>query len=111
LETEDSFTEKLFEWYLRKGVILTKDNLAKRNGHGSKKCFFVIKMKQSNIYSSNIVLPDLYGQSSFQPCIRLVESPIFLGIGLTTLNKGLKGILGWERLLLFGRYGYVEIIK
>ena len=26
--------------YLRRGVILTKDNLAKRNWHGSKKCVF-----------------------------------------------------------------------
>jgi hypothetical protein len=24
---------------------------------------------------------------------------------------GLKSILGWERLPLFGRYGYVEMIK
>jgi hypothetical protein len=31
---------KVFGWYLRKGVILTKDNLAKRNWHGSKKCVF-----------------------------------------------------------------------
>ena len=29
---------KVFAWYLRRGVILTKDNLAKRNWHGSKKC-------------------------------------------------------------------------
>jgi hypothetical protein len=28
---------KIFAWYLRRGVILTKDNLAKRNWHGSKK--------------------------------------------------------------------------
>jgi hypothetical protein len=28
-----------------------------------------------------------------------------------SLIIGLKSILGWERLLLFGRYGYVEIIK
>ena len=27
---------KVFAWYLRRGVILTKDNLAKRNWHGSK---------------------------------------------------------------------------
>jgi hypothetical protein len=26
--------------YLRKGVVLMKDNLAKRNWHGSKKCVF-----------------------------------------------------------------------
>src|SRR4051812_28198619 len=31
---------KIFAWYLRKGVILTKDNLVKRNWHGSKQCVF-----------------------------------------------------------------------
>ena len=34
---------KKFAWYLRRGVILTKDNLAKRNWHGSKKCVFCHK--------------------------------------------------------------------
>jgi hypothetical protein len=38
---------KVFGWYLRKGVVLTKDNLTKRNWHGgTKNVFFVIKMKQ-----------------------------------------------------------------
>jgi hypothetical protein len=31
---------KIFMWYLIKGVVLTKDNLAKRNWHGNKKCVF-----------------------------------------------------------------------
>ena len=31
---------KIFAWYLRKGVILTKDNLVKRNWHGSSSCVF-----------------------------------------------------------------------
>jgi hypothetical protein len=31
---------KVFGWYLRKGVVLTKDNLAKRNWHESKMCVF-----------------------------------------------------------------------
>jgi hypothetical protein len=31
---------KVFAWYLRRGVILTKDNLAKRNWNGSKKCVY-----------------------------------------------------------------------
>ena len=31
---------KMFAWYLRRGVILTKDNLAKHNWHESKKCVF-----------------------------------------------------------------------
>ena len=33
-----SLQTKVFAWYLRKGVILTKDNLFKRNWKGSKKC-------------------------------------------------------------------------
>ena len=32
---------KIFAWYLRKGVILTKDNLVKRNWHGSTKMCFL----------------------------------------------------------------------
>ena len=31
---------KIFAWYLRRGVILTKDNLIKRNWHGSPQCVF-----------------------------------------------------------------------
>jgi len=31
---------KIFMWYLKRGVILTKDNLARRNWHGDKCCCF-----------------------------------------------------------------------
>jgi hypothetical protein len=31
---------KFFDWYLHRGVILTKDNLVKRNWHGSTQCVF-----------------------------------------------------------------------
>ena len=31
---------KIFLWYLRRGVVLTKDNLARRNWQGSQKCCF-----------------------------------------------------------------------
>ena len=31
---------KIFLWFLNKGVILTRDNLARRNWQGSKKCVF-----------------------------------------------------------------------
>jgi hypothetical protein len=31
---------KVFGWYLHRGVILTKDNLAKRNWHGNQSCVF-----------------------------------------------------------------------
>ena len=33
---------KIFAWYARRGVILTKDNLVKRNWHGSTKCVFCL---------------------------------------------------------------------
>jgi hypothetical protein len=55
---------KVFGWYLCKGIILTKANLAKRNWHGSRNVFSVIKMKQLNIFSSNVVSQGLYGESS-----------------------------------------------
>jgi len=32
---------KIFLWYLRRGVILTKDNLAKRNWQGNQQCCFL----------------------------------------------------------------------
>lgn len=31
---------KIFMWYLHRGVVLTKDNLVRRNWNGSKKCVF-----------------------------------------------------------------------
>jgi hypothetical protein len=31
---------KIFAWFLRRGVILTKDTLVKRNWHGNIKCVF-----------------------------------------------------------------------
>jgi hypothetical protein len=34
---------KIFLWYLRRGVVLTKDNLAKRNRQGSKQCCYCHK--------------------------------------------------------------------
>jgi hypothetical protein len=37
--------------------------------------------------------------------------PISLVIGFTVLIIGFERLLGWERLPLSGRYGYVEMIK
>jgi len=32
---------KIFMWYLKRGVVLTKDNLARRNWNGNKACCFL----------------------------------------------------------------------
>ncbi len=34
---------KVFMWYLLEGVVLTKDNLARRNWNSSLRCCFLIK--------------------------------------------------------------------
>jgi hypothetical protein len=36
---------KIFMWYLQKEVVLTKDNLAKRNWNGEKNVVFAMKMR------------------------------------------------------------------
>jgi hypothetical protein len=33
---------KIFMWYLRRGVVLTKDNLAQKNWNGNKLCVFYL---------------------------------------------------------------------
>ena len=33
----------IFLWYLRRGIVLAKDNLVQRNWHGSKQCCFFHK--------------------------------------------------------------------
>jgi hypothetical protein len=44
---------KIFGWYLRRGVILTKDNLVKRNWHGSTRCVFL----SSGRNNQTLILP------------------------------------------------------
>src|SRR6266508_5303118 len=39
---------KIFLWYLRRGVVLTKDNLAKRNWQGDLTCCFCHKSETIN---------------------------------------------------------------
>ncbi|WVZ49766.1 hypothetical protein U9M48_001095 [Paspalum notatum var. saurae] len=43
---------KIFVWFLMKDVILTKDNLKKRNWNGDDGCCFLTRRRQSNIYFS-----------------------------------------------------------
>jgi hypothetical protein len=44
-------------------------------------------------------------------CIHRQVSLIFLEIGFMVLISGLKCLLSWECLSLYGRFDYVEIIK
>jgi hypothetical protein len=43
-------------WFLLKGMVPKKDNLAKRNWQGNRKCVFVIQMNPLNIYFLTAIL-------------------------------------------------------
>jgi hypothetical protein len=51
---------KIFLWFLFRGVTLMKDNLVRRNWHGSENVVFVITMKLYNIFSLIVFLLSLY---------------------------------------------------
>ena len=55
---------KVFAWYLCRGVILTKDNLANATGTEEKSVFSVVMTRPLNTYSSSASLLGLYGQPS-----------------------------------------------
>jgi hypothetical protein len=55
---------KVFAWYLRRGVILTKDNLANATGMEVKSAYSVTKSRLLNTCSSSVSLLGLYGQLS-----------------------------------------------
>jgi hypothetical protein len=85
----DIYVEGLF---LLKTILLSKISMV------VKHVFFVHKMRQLNIYSSNATLPVLYGQSSkqLQAYILLLVLPISLIIGYMVLITSIRFFLGWE---------------
>jgi hypothetical protein len=89
---------KVFWWYLRKGVILMKDNLAKWNWHGNNKCDFC---------HQDETIKHLFFECRFArsiwPVIQ-VASILFPPCSITNIfGNWINGI--WS-----GRYGYVEMI-
>jgi hypothetical protein len=48
-------------WYIIRGVILTKDNLAKRNWHGSENVCFVTQVNLYNICFFNAITLGFHG--------------------------------------------------
>ena len=90
---------KVFTWYLCRVVILTKDNLVKRNWYESmnflfcpqqetiKHLFFECSFARS-IWSSIQIASNYINQSLLQ---------MFLATGCMGLIKSIKVLLGWER--------------
>jgi hypothetical protein len=94
---------KIFAWYLRRGVILTKDNLVRRNWTGSKTCVFC---------SHDETIKHLFFQCNFA---RSIWSIIQVASGLypprsvaNIFGNWLHGIDSKFRILL--RVGAIAII-
>jgi hypothetical protein len=103
---------KVFGWYLRRGVILTKDNLAKRNWHRSKSCVFCHQDETiKHLFFQCRFARSIWSIIQVAPFIPHAVWPIYLGICCTILIIGLERLLGWERLPSSGQYGYIEMIK
>jgi hypothetical protein len=104
---------RVFGWYLRKGVILTKDNLAKWNRHGNKKYVFCHHDK---------TIKHLFFQCHFARSIWSViqvASALFPPCSITNIFANwLNGIKNRFKkhirvgaIALVGRYGYIKLIK
>jgi hypothetical protein len=78
---------KFFAWYIHGGVILTKENLIKRNWHGSKTCVFCSHDETIKHLFSNTTLHVPYDQSSkrHQTCIHQLVLLMSLEIGYMIL--------------------------
>ena len=102
---------KIFMWYLLKGIVLTKDNLARRNWNGSLRCCFLWKMNRFTIFSRIAILPDLFGDiynSRLDYTLHIVYL-ICLGIGLWVLIKRSRNLFLLELPLYVGLSGLVEM--
>ena len=80
---------KIFLWYLRCGVILTKDNLPKRNYRGNQSVFSIMKIKQYSICFLTAILHGWLGLRCMQhgayPNLAIFQ--IFSGAGLMEYLK------------------------
>jgi len=80
---------KIFLWYLRCGVILTKDNLPKRNYRGNQSVFSIMKIKQYNICFLTAILHGWLGLRCTQHGVspNLVVYQIYLEAGSMEYQK------------------------
>jgi hypothetical protein len=90
---------KVFGWYLRKGVILTRNNLAKRNWHGSKECVFCHRDETIKHlffqcrFTRSIWSVIQVASTLFPPC----SITNIFGNWLNGIDNRFKKLLGWER--------------
>ena len=102
---------KIFLLYLRRGVILTKDNLAKRNWLGNQQFVFLMKIKRYNIYFLIADSREWYGLRSMRSGAyqNLIICLVCSGAGSMEFLKNISHQYFWARQLCVGLFGYVEM--
>jgi hypothetical protein len=103
---------KIFMWYVYKGVVVTKDNLAKCNWNGSKQCSFCCNDESIQHLFLIVIMLDSCGDYY---TLLLVFSLL-----LTLITCLALGLIVWEGILkdiyllllrpFVGQYGLVGII-
>jgi hypothetical protein len=95
LEDENTFKNQKNGWYFCRGVILTKDNLAKWNWHGSSRCVFYHHGETSkHLFFQYRFARSIWSaiQVAFSLYPRLV-SPIFFGNWLHIINVRFRTLI------------------
>ena len=94
-----------FVWYVRKGIIVAKDNFVRRNWHDSTKCMFCHHDETTEHLLFHCKFP-----CSMWPVIQIASNLYLLCIFANVFGSCLHGIVtslgflsGCERLPLFGR--------
>ena len=83
---------KIFLWYLRRGVVLTKDNLAKQSWHGNQQCCFYHENKTIQHLFLTVGLQGWYGLLWLRQGVshNLAMYQICLGIGRLVYLKSIN---------------------
>ena len=101
---------KVFMWFVHKGVILTKDNLAKRNWEGSKRCCFCDKDETIEHLFVNCPLAKLLWRTIHVSLkLHLSRYHTCLITGWPELSQSLRRISEWEHVHYFGLCGPVAM--
>jgi hypothetical protein len=103
---------KIFMWYLLKGVVLTKDNLSRRNWYGSLKCCFCMRNETIQyLFVECHYAKFLWRALQFNVGLYTPHSISYIFENwLVGVIKNLPNLFLLEHPLYVGLYGCVEMI-
>lgn len=98
---------KIFLWFLRRGVILKKDNLAKRNWRGNQNCCFCSKLQNIQLFFFDCAMAKALWRAIHMVLglNRQRVYGIFLVLGTNKVGENLEACCLSELLLCAARVG------